>query len=1087
MLVAALICSAAPIARATDLSLSSAVTSAGGSATLSLALNVTAAAPAALQWNIAYAPAQLSGVSITAGPAASSAAKTLSCVSSAGGANCILAGLNATPLGSGVVAYVSATLSPGINTASIQVLNALGADAGANGLVLSSGAAGTIAVPAPSQLLTPVTSVNGQQIQDFNGSSVLFTQSGAGSPTLLLHDIASGTDKTIFSHPGVTIANGFLTSRGAIFVVSGSNQATYEYRDGQLLSFAHDIDDGTATSDTALVLKGSYALWRRNSTGSSALYLRDLNAGTNTVFSQAGTAGGDVGPDGSVVYASGGDIYRWTAGTTIRLTSDGVNLAPVTDGANVIYEKSTGGKLGLYKFNGLVESVLSPLAARGASFDFTYQATGGYIAFTVNDTFNDQQVYLATPSATRAVSHFGTSSSLAALAANGDIAYLGAAGLLLQRLSQTDSIVVAAGSGVPLNLNNQWYYIDGNTVYLVGDGVPGVYQGAGAIRISAVAPVNNAAVADPVGISANISSYYAFQSVTATAGANSMNLVAGQPGVFSGMLPLTGLTGLQTIAFVATDIYGHWARTTVPVVVNSPLTVTSPVSRQLTQGPLQVTATCGGCVSMRAVLDGSTVATGGNSMNQTIQVAGAARGATLYVYGADSAGHEQVASVNILYEPNSVLTPVTSVNGQQIFDFDGVSVLYEQWINSGASYSLLTHPVTGGSDTVLLSPVPAGAVNAFLTVHGAIFTLQNRGTADGAVYESRDGQLLSFGHTYNDGNTAVVDAGLTVKGGYAVWKRADSSSGLTTLYLRDLIAGLTSRIADVPGPSNVDAGPDGSVVFSRGGNIYKWSNGAISQLTFDGVNDRPVTDGVNTVYVKSGGAGAAGLYSSSYFGATPLETIAVRGADFAYEYLAARSSVVFTGTDAFSTQQLYVSTPNGGYQLSHFGSKTDPLLLASNGDIFFQTRRPAQPARYYLQRLTESGVLLVSASDTPGLPLYAGGQWYYAEGNTVLAIGRSNQDDYQGAGSIQLSVTSPAPNAVVGSGLAMTLGIDSYYALQSVTARMGLSSTLIYGYPGGIYSGTLWTTDLTGAQTLTITAMDIFGHTVQSAVPVKIQ
>jgi hypothetical protein len=121
------------------------------------------------------------------------------------------------------------------------------------------------------------------------------------------------------------------------------------------------------------------------------------------------------------------------------------------------------------------------------------------------------------------------------------------------------------------------------------------------------------------------------------------------------------------------------------------------------------------------------------------------------------------------------------------------------------------------------------------------------------------------------------------------------------------------------------------------------------------------------------------------------------------------------------------------------------------------------------------------------LPLFVNGQWYYAEGNTVLAIGRSNQDGYQGPGSIKITVTNPAPNAVAGSSLAITLGVDSYYALQTVTARIGLSSTLIFGYPGGAYSGTLWTTDLAGAQTLTIIATDIFGHTTQSEVPVRIQ
>ena len=1083
----AVICAFASLAQAMDLSLTSAVANPSGTATLSLTLNAVTTSPAGLQWSLTYPAAQFSAVSVTAGPVASAGAKTLGCVNTATGATCLLAGLNNTGLTPGVVAYVTATVAPGVTTSSIQVSRALGADVNAKGLTVAAGAAGTILAPSPAQLLTPISSVSGQQIYDFDGASVLFSQPG----TLLLHDLATGGDRTLFTHAGVTFPVGFLTSHGAIFAVSGPNQAVYEYRDGALLSFAHNVDDGTATTDAALVRKANFALWRRTTGASSALYFRDLTAGANTVFTQAGSAGGDVGPDGSVVYANAGDIYRWLAGNTVPLTSDALNRAPVTDGRNVVYEKASAGQIGLYQFNGSATTAIAPLASRGATFDFTYQAAGGSVAWTANDAFADQQVYLTTPTGNATVSRFGSNNALSSLAANGDVAYRSAAGLLLQRTTQTDSILISTGTGVPLNVNNQWYYIEGATVYQVGNGSPNVYQGAGSLQISVVSPVGNAVVTDPVPVSANISSYYAFQSVTASAGTRTVNLTALQPGVFSGSLPITGLTGPQSVVIAATDIFGHAASTTVPIALNSPLTVTvnSPISRQLTQGPLPISASCGGCVSMRALLDGTLVAKGASSISQTISVTGSARSGTLSVYGTDSAGHDQVVSIAILYEPAPALMPVTSVNGQQVLDFDGTNVLYAQWLNGGGSYALLLHPVAGGADQTLIGPVAANPVSGYLTAHGAIFLLQNPATAststpDGALYEWRDGRLLSFGHTWNDGNRAIRDAGLLVKGNYAIYQRTDIAAGGATLYFRDLLAGVTSAIA--PAPSAADLGSDGTVVLSQAGDIYRWSGGVMTRLTFDGVNDRPFTDGPTTVYVKSGGGTAAGLYSSGDFGETPVEAMADRGTGFLYEYQAANSNLVYTESDTFSTQQLYLNTPFGSGQLSYFGSKTDPVLLSPNGDVYFRTQQPGQTARYYLQRISNAGVLPVTVSNAPGVPFYVNGQWYYAAGNAVLAIGQGTADGYLGPGSAQIRVTNPLPNSVIGSQISVQATVDSYYALQSVTAGVGYNYTFLYPGGGGLFSGSLWTTDLTGPQLLIVSAQDVFGHAVQQTVPVTL-
>src|SRR5580698_3956527 len=101
------------IAQTNSLGISSAVVDPNTAAVLGVALTTSGTAPAGLEWTVSYSPAQISSFSITPGPAAAAAAKTLSCASGSGVATCILAGLNANAIGSGVVAYLNATVAPG--------------------------------------------------------------------------------------------------------------------------------------------------------------------------------------------------------------------------------------------------------------------------------------------------------------------------------------------------------------------------------------------------------------------------------------------------------------------------------------------------------------------------------------------------------------------------------------------------------------------------------------------------------------------------------------------------------------------------------------------------------------------------------------------------------------------------------------------------------------------------------------------------------------------------------------------------------------------------------------------------------------
>ncbi len=110
-------------AQTSALSISSEAANNDGTTAFSFALSVSGTAPSGLEWTMAYSPGQASGVSFTTGPSAAAALKTLSCQTGSTSATCLLTGLNTDQIGSGVVAYLNATVAAGTTTGSIQISN----------------------------------------------------------------------------------------------------------------------------------------------------------------------------------------------------------------------------------------------------------------------------------------------------------------------------------------------------------------------------------------------------------------------------------------------------------------------------------------------------------------------------------------------------------------------------------------------------------------------------------------------------------------------------------------------------------------------------------------------------------------------------------------------------------------------------------------------------------------------------------------------------------------------------------------------------------------------------------------------------
>jgi Malectin domain len=127
-----------PAANAQSLTLSSAATTLSGSASLNLTLSTAgSASAAALQWTLQYPAGSLSNVTVTAGTAAMSAGKIISCAPASGSYTCTLYGQNSNPVATGVVAVVNLTAATS-GSIPIDLRNALGASATGSPLALSA-------------------------------------------------------------------------------------------------------------------------------------------------------------------------------------------------------------------------------------------------------------------------------------------------------------------------------------------------------------------------------------------------------------------------------------------------------------------------------------------------------------------------------------------------------------------------------------------------------------------------------------------------------------------------------------------------------------------------------------------------------------------------------------------------------------------------------------------------------------------------------------------------------------------------------------------------------------------------------------
>ena len=103
--------------------------------------------PAGLQWTLDYSTADISRVTVTAGPSATAAGKSVFCSNVSGDMTCLVIGTNTTGIADGVVAQATVQVAAGTThvTTSLQLTGTVSTDANGNSIP-SSGSSGVLTI-----------------------------------------------------------------------------------------------------------------------------------------------------------------------------------------------------------------------------------------------------------------------------------------------------------------------------------------------------------------------------------------------------------------------------------------------------------------------------------------------------------------------------------------------------------------------------------------------------------------------------------------------------------------------------------------------------------------------------------------------------------------------------------------------------------------------------------------------------------------------------------------------------------------------------------------------------------------------------
>jgi hypothetical protein len=478
---------------------------------------------------------------------------------------------------------------------------------------------------------------------------------------------------------------------------------------------------------------------------------------------------------------------------------------------------------------------------------------------------------------------------------------------------------------------------------------------------------------DTVGLSVTVTSDVQIVDVDATVAGRSFQLT-GAPGTtrWDTYLLLEGVPhGPVILTVTVRDANGQVNVISTQYLVDRPptLTVLDPVDFSVARPQLRVRASCEddapSCAISVGIQDGSygplIQRVSSAPVDQIITLSSGTT-ARLTIIAEDSVGSFVRVTRTIPIEPSTRLVEVAEVPGP-ILDATTDRILWTD--PNDSTRTVVIRDRVSGADAVIFHSGDKLALRGTLTASGALFLTSPTAGGETELFDWRGGTAVNLG--------PADEFSFDVAGPFALW------GSVRTLFLRDLVAGTTEVATNDFAGFGSAVAPNGDVLYSSDGDIFRVRNGVTTAITNNGtttIEEMPETDGTNVVFTRRTAAGEE--QSVILDDGASEENLATFSLLSGPSYLAVAGWLAFARPSS-TVDQVWVRAPAGDeLQVSAVGQPAMVETLASNGSVFFKVF--GSNARYLALPPFTSSATLVSAT---------GGRGLFIDGQPFVVIGRS--------------------------------------------------------------------------------------------------
>jgi hypothetical protein len=349
-----------------------------------------------------------------------------------------------------------------------------------------------------SSNLVEIANVSHGRIVDVQADRLLFQTDQSVAPPpgyngdqieseLFIKSRTNGAEGLIFHQAKVAVGPAFLAPQGATFVAGGWGfhgaslaQALYDWRPDDLTELGWNF------AFLGVISRGNFAAWGwGNYSASPRILLTDLQA-TNSILvtNLTGFSGVsvDLAANGDIVFAPGNSygshsIYRFRNGSNTLLASIPGNqstnqlVAPKIDGNSVFYIQITPTNQILKKITSDGEVTV----AEGLTIGADYQLNNGWVAYSRSGG-GQGQIWRCSPAGTNTqLTFYGTSSLLAALSPDGEVAFYNGTQLYISKGTWPPAEIATTSSGSGLSVlwqDGRWLAPLGRSLFQIYTGTP---------------------------------------------------------------------------------------------------------------------------------------------------------------------------------------------------------------------------------------------------------------------------------------------------------------------------------------------------------------------------------------------------------------------------------------------------------------------------------------------------------------------------------------------------------------------------------------------------------------------------------------